>query len=179
VADIGTGTGRHAVRLAAAGARVTAVDFSEGMLKQAKAKAGNADITFVCHDLTHGLPMADASFDRVVCGLVVDHIRDLAGLFGEMKRIARPDAVIVVSVMHPAMMLKGVQARFTDPTTGRETRPASHANQISDYVRAAVMVGMRISHISEHSVDAALAAELPRAQKYLDWPMLFLLGMRP
>lgn len=179
VADIGTGTGRHAVRLAAAGARVTAVDFSEEMLKKARAKAGNSDITFVCHDLTHGLPMADASFDRVVCGLVVDHIGDLAGLYGEMKRIARPDATLVVSVMHPAMMLKGVQARFTDPTTGRETRPASHPNQISDYVRAAVTAGLRIAHISEHVVDAELAARLPRAQKYVGWPMLFLLGLRP
>lgn len=179
VADIGAGTGRHAVRLAAAGARVTAVDFSEEMLKKAKAKAAARDVTFVVHDLTHGLPFHDASFDRVVCGLVVDHIADLAGLFGEMKRIARPDAVIVVSVMHPAMMLKGVQARFCDPTTGRETRPASHANQLSDYVRAAVTADLRIAHISEHAVDDALAAQLPRAQKYLGWPMLFLLGMRP
>ncbi len=179
VADIGTGTGRHAIRLADAGARVTAVDFSEQMLARARAKAGARDITFVCHDLTHGLPMVDASFDRVVCGLVVDHIADLAGLFGELKRIARPDGIIAVSVMHPAMMLKGVQARFTDPATGRETRPASHPNQLSDYVRAAVTAGLSIAHISEHAVDVALAARLPRAHKYLGWPMLFLLGLRP
>lgn len=183
VADIGTGTGRHAVRLAAAGARVTAVDFSEEMLKKARAKAGASGlgigIGFVCHDLTQGLPMADGAFDRVVCGLVVDHIGDLAGLFGEMKRIARADAMIVVSVMHPAMMLKGVQARFTDPATGRETRPASHANQISDYVRAAVRAGLRIVEISEHAVDAGLAERLPRARKYVGWPMLFVLGLRP
>lgn len=179
VADIGCGTGRHALRLAAQGARVTAVDFSEQMLAKARTKPGAGAITFVCHDLAHGLPLADASFDRVVCGLVVDHIGDLAGLFGEMRRVVRPDGIVVVSVMHPAMMLKGVQARFTDPATGRETRPASHANQISDYVRAAAAAGLRIAHISEHAVDAALAAELPRAQKYLGWPMLFLLGLRP
>src|SRR5271170_4678065 len=40
VADIGCGTGRHALRLAAAGAIVQAVDFSEGMLARAQAKAG-------------------------------------------------------------------------------------------------------------------------------------------
>jgi ubiquinone/menaquinone biosynthesis C-methylase UbiE len=178
VADIGCGTGRHALRIAGRGARVTAVDFSEQMLAKAKAKPGAEAITFVCHDLAHGLPLADASFDRVTCGLVVDHIGDLAGLFGELGRIVRPDGIVVVSVMHPAMMLKGVQARFTDPSTGRETRPASHANQISDYVRAAVRVGLRIAHISEHAVDDTLAAQLPRAQKYLGWPMLFLLGLR-
>jgi malonyl-CoA O-methyltransferase len=178
VADIGCGTGRHALRLAGRGARVTAVDFSEQMLARAKAKPGADAITFFCHDLTHGLPLDDASFDRVTCGLVVDHIADLAGLFGELGRIVHPGGIVVVSVMHPAMMLKGVQARFTDPTTGRETRPASHPNQISDYVRAAVAVGLTIAHVSEHAVDDTLAARLPRAQKYLGWPMLFLLGLR-
>ena len=33
VLDLGCGTGRHALWLAGAGARVTAVDFSEGMLE--------------------------------------------------------------------------------------------------------------------------------------------------
>src|ERR1017187_10458968 len=40
VADIGCGTGRHALRWAAAGARVTAVDFSDAMLQRARAKPG-------------------------------------------------------------------------------------------------------------------------------------------
>lgn len=35
VADIGCGTGRHALRLAQDGARVTALDFSEAMLSKA------------------------------------------------------------------------------------------------------------------------------------------------
>src|SRR5262245_12914993 len=52
VADIGCGTGRHALRLAAAGARVTALDFAEGMLQRARAKPGAEAITFVGHDLT-------------------------------------------------------------------------------------------------------------------------------
>src|SRR5512143_215063 len=47
VADIGCGTGRHALRFAAAGARVTAVDFSEVMLRRARAKPGAEAITFV------------------------------------------------------------------------------------------------------------------------------------
>ena len=36
VADIGCGTGRHALRLAAAGANVEALDFSEAMLQRAR-----------------------------------------------------------------------------------------------------------------------------------------------
>src|SRR3954469_9134228 len=40
VLDVGCGTGRHALRLARAGAAVTAIDFSEAMLAQARAKVG-------------------------------------------------------------------------------------------------------------------------------------------
>jgi malonyl-CoA O-methyltransferase len=180
VADIGTGTGRHALRLAAAGARVTAVDFSEQMMAKARAKPGAARVRFVAHDLTRPpLPLPAAGFDRVVCALVVDHIADLGGLFGELRRITRPDGKVIVSVMHPAMMLRGVQARFTDPATGRETRPASHPNQLSDYLMGAVGAGLRLDHASEHAVDDELAARLPRAAKYLGWPMLFLMSLRP
>src|ERR1051326_7190087 len=137
VVDIGCGTGRHAIRLAAAGALVQAVDFSEAMLERARTKAGPSNITFRVHDLAKPLPFADKIFDRVVCGLVIDHIVDLGGLFREMHRVCRPSGLVVVSVMHPAMMLRGVQARFKDPATGRETRPASCPHQLSDYIMAA------------------------------------------
>jgi malonyl-CoA O-methyltransferase len=179
VADIGCGTGRHAIRMAAAGATVHAVDFSEGMLARARAKSQDRNITFHVHDLARPLPFPNAMFDRVLCGLVLDHIADLDGLFQEMHRICRPSGFAVISVMHPAMMLRGVQARFTDPGTGRETRPASVPNQLSDYVMAAVRAGFALDHLSEQAVDEALASRLERARKYLGWPMLFLMKLSP
>ena len=81
--------------------------------------------------------------------------------------------------MHPAMMLRGVQARFHDPVSGREIRPASVPNQLSDYVMAAVRAGFVIDHLSEHAVDEALANHLERARRYLGWPLLFLMRLAP
>jgi malonyl-CoA O-methyltransferase len=179
VADIGCGTGRHALRLSAAGATVHALDFSEAMLERAKAKTGAANVVFQVHDLAQPLPFADETFDRVVCGLVIDHIADLDGLFREMSRVCRPDGFVVVSVMHPAMMLRGVQARFTDPASGRETRPASCPHQLSDYFMAAARAGFVFDHLSEQAVDEALASRLERARRYLGWPMLFLMRLVP
>ena len=101
------------------------------------------------------------------------------GLFREMRRVCRPGGRVVVSVMHPAMMLRGVQARFTDPTTGRETRPASCPHQVSDYVMAAIHAGCRFEHLSEHAVDEDLAARSERARKHLGWPILLLMRLTP
>jgi ubiquinone/menaquinone biosynthesis C-methylase UbiE len=179
VADIGCGTGRHALALAAAGARVTAVDFSAGMLARARAKPGAERVEFIEHDLAARLPLAERAFDRVLCCLVVDHIADLASFFAELGRICAPDGGIVVSVMHPALMLKGTQARFHDPVTGEEVRPASVPNLLSDYVMGALRAGLRITAMTEHSVDEALVARAPRAARYLGWPMLLMLALAP
>ena len=53
----------------------------------------------------------------------------------------RPGGRAVVSAMHPAMFLKGVQARFTDPETGEKVQPGSFAHSIGDFVMAAVRAG--------------------------------------
>jgi 2-polyprenyl-3-methyl-5-hydroxy-6-metoxy-1,4-benzoquinol methylase len=46
VADIGCGTGRHAIRLASAGVAVHALDFSTAMLERARTKAQGLNIIF-------------------------------------------------------------------------------------------------------------------------------------
>ncbi|HEY1380391.1 MAG TPA: class I SAM-dependent methyltransferase [Gemmataceae bacterium] len=175
--DLGCGTGRHTIPLAAAGAAVTAVDFSGEMLALARAKPGAAGVAFLRHDLHDPLAFADRSFHRVVCGLVVDHIRDLGGLFGEVRRVLRPGGFAVVSTVHPAMLLRGVQARFTDPATGREVRPESVPHRISDYVLAAARAGLTIDHLGEHAADEELARRTPRAEKYIGWPLLFVMRL--
>jgi malonyl-CoA O-methyltransferase len=178
VADIGCGTGRHAIRLAGAGAKVTALDFSEGMLKRARAKPGADAVRFIGHDLAQRFPLETGSFERVLCCLVLDHIADLESFLVELSRICKPTGFIVASVMHPAMMLRGVQARFIEPASGRRIYPQSQPNQISDYVMAAVHAGLQLEHLSEHSVDSQLAESSPRAAKYLEWPLLLLMRLK-
>lgn len=175
VVDVGCGTGRHALRFAAGGAHVTALDFSEGMLAKARAKPDAEQVRWLRHDLAQPLPLADASFDRVTCCLVLEHIENLNDLFAQMARVCKPDGSVIISAMHPAMMLRGLTARFTDPRTGRETRPQSHDNQISDFLAAALGAGLALDRISEHFVDRDLVARSARAEKYLGWPLLLLM----
>lgn len=175
--DLGCGTGRHALRLAEAGADVTAVDFSEAMLAHAQAKPGAQAVHFIHHDLGEPLPLPDAAFDIVLCSLVLDHVQNVEAFFAEMRRLCRPGGAIVISVMHPAMLLKGVQARFIEPETGDRIGPASYPHQISDYLKAAVNSGLALDTIEEYSVDSRLAQQSPRAHRYLGWPLLLLIRL--
>src|SRR5437764_346742 len=90
VLDLGCGTGRHSLWLAAGGAVVTAVDFSEGMLTEARRKPGAESVRFLVHDLHEPLPFADGTFDRVVSGLVLEHLGDLDVFFREARRVLKP-----------------------------------------------------------------------------------------
>lgn len=178
VLDLGCGTGRHTAWLAAAGARVTAVDFSPGMLAEARRKTAGADIHFLTHDLHEPLPFPSGTFDLVVNGLVLEHLRDLPGFFAEAHRVLRSGGRAVVSAMHPAMFLRDTQAQFTDPESGEVVRPGSLPHQLGDFVMAAVRAGFTLENIGEYAPDALFVARYPRAAKALGWPLLVVLQMQ-
>jgi ubiquinone/menaquinone biosynthesis C-methylase UbiE len=175
--DLGCGTGRHALWLAAAGATVTAVDFSEGMLEEAQCKPGAENVRFLRHDLHAPLPFRNQEFDLVVSGLVLEHLRELDGFFAEVRRVIRAEGRAVVSAMHPAMFLRGSQARFTDPSTGELVQPGSIAHSVGAFVMAAVRAHLKLLDVEEISPDNRFANEYPRAAKYVDWPMLVVLQL--
>jgi malonyl-CoA O-methyltransferase len=172
VLELACGTGRHTIRLADAGARVTAVDFSRGMLAEAKKRLGTREVVLVEADLVQPLPFPDAAFDRVLCCLALEHLRDLDPLFAEVRRVLRDGGAFVCSDMHPAMRLRGNQANFDDPKDGTEVRLEGWEHPVSSYVMAAIGAGLRIDRVEEHEGDAALAEQWPRATKYVGWPML-------
>jgi len=178
VLDLGCGTGRHTAWLAAAGARVTALDFSEAMLDEARHKVSDGEVRFIAHDLHESLPLRDASFDALVSGLVLEHLRDLRTFFREARRVLRPDGCAVVSAMHPAMFLRGSQARFTDPDSGEVVMPGSLPHRIGDFVMAALEAGFEMRGIDECAPDVEFAQRYPRAERYVGWPMLVVLSMR-
>jgi len=178
VLDVGAGTGRHAIRIAERGGRVTAIDFSEEMLAKARQKPDAGRVRWLVHDAARPLPFAASSFDRVLSALVLEHIPvgQLASFFGELARVARGDGVIVVTAMHPAMFVNGVSANFRDESG--EVRPRSYVATLSDYVMGAIHAGLIIVTLAERSVDEALATRNERSRKWLGWPALFVMTLR-
>jgi ubiquinone/menaquinone biosynthesis C-methylase UbiE len=185
VLDLGCGTGRYSIWLARAGAKVTAVDFSEGMLAEARKKLaqstgqerGNEPVRFIAADLHKPLQFAGASYDLVVSGLVLEHLRELGTFFGEVQRVLKPGGRAVISAMHPAMFLRGAQARFTDPVSGEVVQPGSIAHSLGAIVMAAVGAGLQLASIVELAPDAELGSRYPRAERYIGWPMSVVLSL--
>jgi ubiquinone/menaquinone biosynthesis C-methylase UbiE len=178
VLDVGAGTGRHAIRIAGRGARVTALDFSEEMLAKARQKPGADAVRWLVHDAAKPLPFAAQSFDRVLSALVLEHIPvdELASFLAELGRVASDDGVIVVTAMHPAMFLKGVSANFRDESG--EVRPRSYIATLSDYVLGAIHAGLVIVTLEERPVDEELVSRNERSRKWLGWPALFVMTLR-
>ena len=174
---LGCGTGRHTAWLASGGAEVTAVDFSEGMLAEARSKTSGLGVRFLAHDLHEPLPLPSGQFDLVVSGLVLEHLRELETFFGEAYRVLRDGGRAVVSAMHPAMFLRDSQASFTNPDTGEQVRPGSVAHQVGDFVMAVLGAGFVLKGIGEYAPDAEFAARYGRAEKYVGWRMLVVMEL--
>ena len=177
VADLACGTGRHSLRLAQGGARVTCVDFSSSMMREAKARLQGRDATFVEHDLRRPLPFSDGTFDGDLCCLALEHVADLGPFFREARRVCKLGGFVVVSDMHPAMRLRGKQASFDDPDHGK-ILVEGFEHPVSEYVMAALGAELTIEAVQEHKGDAALVARYPRMTNYVGWPMLVALRCR-
>jgi malonyl-CoA O-methyltransferase len=177
VADVGCGTGRHARWLLERGASVDGFEASPGMLAQAAHKLAGCDVRLHLHALPQRLPLEDGAFDLVLLALVADHLADLVGSFRELRRVTRQTGTLVVTMLHPAMNLKGITARFTDPGNGSEVRVAAFEHTFSDYVMAVLQAGWTVERLAERKVDADLVAQTTRAEKYLDWPMLLAMQL--
>jgi SAM-dependent methyltransferase len=95
VLDVGTGTGRAALTLAARGGPVTGVDASAEMLRVARqrAEARGVPVVFTPGD-AHALPFETAAFDVAVCLRVLMHTPDWARCVGELCRVARHRVVL-------------------------------------------------------------------------------------
>ena len=101
VLEIGPGPGGLALRLAGAlpALDYTGVDIDPAMVARAAARAEAAGTTdrlaFVAGDVA-ALPFEDASFDFVVSTLSVHHWANPAAGFAELRRVLRPDGVLLV-----------------------------------------------------------------------------------
>jgi cytosine/adenosine deaminase-related metal-dependent hydrolase/ubiquinone/menaquinone biosynthesis C-methylase UbiE len=129
VVEIGCGTGRWLALLAAQSPRsLLGIDSSPEMVKHAQRKL-REHATVRLGDAT-SLPVRDLSADVVLAPFVASYIFDLEALAAEIGRIARNDAGIYLSDLHPetaaacnwTRAFKVSDARIELPTHGRSVQ---------------------------------------------------------
>ncbi len=102
VLDAGCGVGKYAELLIDAGADVVAMDSNARMLEMARRRLKSRPVTLIQANLERRLDfLADASFDLVVCALVLDYVYDWHQVFTEFSRVLKPRGEVVFSVTHP------------------------------------------------------------------------------
>jgi demethylmenaquinone methyltransferase/2-methoxy-6-polyprenyl-1,4-benzoquinol methylase len=104
VLDVACGTGDLAIAAAAAGGRVTGVDFSTRMLERARRKS--SAVEWLEADAL-ALPFDDASFDVVTSGFGVRNFADLEAGLRELRRVLRRGGHIgVLEITQPQGALR-------------------------------------------------------------------------
>ena len=93
VLDIAAGTGTSSAAIARTGARVTALDFSAGMV--AVGRQRHPDIEFVEGDAT-ALPFDDSSFEAVTVSFGLRNVNDPHAALAEMRRVLVPGGRLVI-----------------------------------------------------------------------------------
>jgi ubiquinone/menaquinone biosynthesis C-methylase UbiE len=159
VIEVGCGSGKNTVFLAAHARSVLALDFSEGMLRKARARVADDRVRFVRHDVRERWPAPDASCDVVVADLVLEHVRHLEPFFAETARVLRPGGRLFTCELHPFRQLRGGQAQFVRGDTGEVQRVTAYRHDVSHYVNAGLTAGLQLVRVDdwrdEHAPDEA------------------------
>jgi ubiquinone/menaquinone biosynthesis C-methylase UbiE len=101
VLDIGCGTGRFTVPMAAVGAQVTGLDISRAMLDVTQSKLTAHGLSADLHEGDMAdLPFGDNSFDVVTSMLALMHVplEDRGRVFAEIGRVLRPGGRLIIGV---------------------------------------------------------------------------------
>jgi SAM-dependent methyltransferase len=176
--DAACGTGRLAARLRDRGHQVIGVDASPAMLEQARRRLPGLDLRI--GDLRQ-LPVVDGSVDLVVAGLALTHVRALDPVFAEFARVLRPGGHLVVSEVHPDLVLLGSVVKGLGPE-GQPQLAETHRHTPGDILRASLAAGFLVRRFDERPRIPTPLESPPESStgmgQWSTWPWT-LLGVVP
>lgn len=151
--DVGTGTGRHALKLARRGIAVTAIDQSPEMLAVARQAASSEGLTidFQLASIDEQLPFEAGQFDLLICALVLCHVPNLSPAIQEFYRVLRPSGFVLVTDFHPDANERGWRTAFVRLGATYTLPNAPHTR--TDYVETLERTGFTLLRVVDALVD--------------------------
>ena len=173
ILDLGCGTGRY-LRLVGQGSYAVGVDLSRGMIARARRQTSAAIAAGWVQASVECLPFQKRSFDRVMSGLVLDHVQDLRLFFDGIAGTLKPGGRAIVTAVHPDMQrLTGPTVRFT--AAGREFHTQGTIHEVRDILAAVAQSNLSVEQLREPPVDQQLVARRETWKNRLGCPALLLL----
>jgi len=138
--DAGCGTGRRLLGTRAACA--IGLEPCPEMVAAGTARDLKRDgIDIVTGDVRR-IPFPAFGFDVVWCRLVLGHLRTISSAYGELARVAKYGASLIVSDFHPAAVAAGHRRSFRAGSEMFEVE--HHVHRPEDHIEAARTAGLRL-----------------------------------
>ena len=119
VLDIGCGGGLLAEPVARLGAKLTAIDASEGAIAAATAHASQQNLAIDYRQTSSEILAADkkyqARFDFIYASEVIEHVTDRPAFLAAMVKMLKPDRVIAITTINkslPSLLLAKFAAEY-------------------------------------------------------------------
>lgn len=119
VLDLGCGNGYLSRRIAQSGARVTGIDSSPGMIRNARARdrKNSLKIRYLIADASNLHGIRDGSFDLVFANMSLMDIEDGEGAIAEVSRVLRRGGRFVASISHPCFDIESNSSWIMEKAT--------------------------------------------------------------
>ncbi|EXX89402.1 SAM-dependent methyltransferase [Paenibacillus darwinianus] len=118
VLDVGCGMGRHALALSGMGFRVSGVDLSEELLREAAIRDPERRVEWLRGDMRR-LPFADGSFDATVNFFTsfgyFESEEENVSVLRELRRVLKPGGRFLIDFLNPSYV-RGTLVPFSERT---------------------------------------------------------------
>jgi ubiquinone/menaquinone biosynthesis C-methylase UbiE len=177
ILDVGCGTGRYLRRLPTSAYRITGMDLSRNMLVRSRRQIGERTDISLVQASAGCLPFKVQTFDRIMSGLVIDHMISVDQWFREISSLLTINGRVVVSAVHPDM--QRITGWDIEIQRGEEQgiHIAGHLHEVEHLLTAAHHAGLAVAAMEEPRVTAEMLAHRPTWNKKLGRSALLLLAL--
>jgi SAM-dependent methyltransferase len=154
VLDLGCAEGYLSRELAARGYEVVAVD------RPGTGMEDSAGVRFLEADLDHGLPPLDGEFSYIVCGDILEHLRDPAALLEEARPLLAPGGRLLASLPNSAHLYvrwNVLLGRYPEHDRGLFDRTHLHFLNWKRWVALLDRAGFQVDQVVPTAVPVGLA----------------------